>query len=257
MPGAAVWPGTIKAGAVSDAMVSTMDIFPTALALAGVQVGADYPVDGKDMTPVLTGHSSQSQHAVFLHYCGFNIVAARVWGRYKVFWGQQKWYVNDPYNASVCTQCCNGVNPSSRLTGTTATLLCGCDIKDINWFEQPIVYDMSWDRLELNSLSADNWPSTFNVTYEAVVSAANATKADMEKEIDPKPDITGAGTCTAGLPTPARQPCCPGCKPTGFPFPHCTNANAVFRRGQRCNCDNVPSFAANTSSDAIDHTEYI
>ena len=36
MPGVVVWPGVAKAGMVSDTMVSTMDIFPTALAGAGV-----------------------------------------------------------------------------------------------------------------------------------------------------------------------------------------------------------------------------
>jgi hypothetical protein len=37
MPGAVVWPGTVAAGSVTDTMVSTMDIFPTALAAAGTQ----------------------------------------------------------------------------------------------------------------------------------------------------------------------------------------------------------------------------
>ena len=49
-------------------------------------IPASYPVDGKDMSPVLTGTANASQHTVFLHYCGFNIPAARVYGRFKVFW---------------------------------------------------------------------------------------------------------------------------------------------------------------------------
>lgn len=49
-------------------------------------IPASYPVDGKDMSPVLIGTANASQHPVFLHYCGFNIPAARVYGRWKVFW---------------------------------------------------------------------------------------------------------------------------------------------------------------------------
>jgi len=239
MPGAVIWPGVVKPGSVTDTMVSTMDIFPTALQVAGAKLDASYHIDGRDMSPVLNGSSPLSQHSVFLHYCGFNIVAARVWGRYKVFWGQQRWYANDPYNASVCTQCCNGVNAASKLTGTTATLLCGCDTKDFNWFDKPLVYDMLNDRLELHNFTADNWPASLKVTYKDVVAAAEAEKARMEQEIHAKPDITGAGTCTAGLPAVWRQPCCPGCKPAGLLFPHCVKKTAWFRKGERCNCDSI------------------
>ena len=37
-------------------------------------------IDGKSMLPVLTGATNRSQHDVFLHYCGFQILA-RVYGR--------------------------------------------------------------------------------------------------------------------------------------------------------------------------------
>ena len=84
-----------------------MDIFPTALAAAGVVLPAAYTVDGRDMGPVLRDPASvPSQHGVFLHYCGFNIVAARVAGRFKVFWAVQRWYTHDARNASVCLECC-------------------------------------------------------------------------------------------------------------------------------------------------------
>ena len=64
-----------------------MDIFPTVLVAAGVDLGRGYVVDGRDMLPALRG--APSQHEVFLHYCGFTIVAARVWGRWKVWWQMQ------------------------------------------------------------------------------------------------------------------------------------------------------------------------
>ena len=54
------------------------------MAAAGVSVGSDYVIDGKDMMPVLKG-STTTQHDVVLQYCGFKIVAARVAGIFKVF----------------------------------------------------------------------------------------------------------------------------------------------------------------------------
>ena len=42
MPGAVVWPGVVRPGSVSNTLVSTMDIFPTALAAAGVDLGPEY-----------------------------------------------------------------------------------------------------------------------------------------------------------------------------------------------------------------------
>ncbi|GAB5355772.1 hypothetical protein AAMO2058_000234100 [Amorphochlora amoebiformis] len=80
MPGSVVWPSKIKPGSVSSSMVSTMDIMPTVLKAAGVDLGPDYVLDGKDMTPVLLDGGS-SQHEVFLHYCGFSVLAATVRGR--------------------------------------------------------------------------------------------------------------------------------------------------------------------------------
>ena len=93
MPGAVSWPAHIAPNTVVATLVSTIDIFPTVLALAGVALGAAYPVDGKDMAPVLFSANATSQHDVFLQYCGFTIVAARVWGRWKVVYFEQSWCV--------------------------------------------------------------------------------------------------------------------------------------------------------------------
>ena len=78
-------------GSVSDVFVSSLDIFPTILSAASIELNeTSYVIDGKDMTPVLKGQDS-SQHEVFFHYCGFEIISARVHGRFKVFWAKQKW----------------------------------------------------------------------------------------------------------------------------------------------------------------------
>jgi arylsulfatase A-like enzyme len=52
-PGIAWWPGKIKAGVVSSELAATMDLFTTSLQLAGAEVPADRPIDGKSMLPIL------------------------------------------------------------------------------------------------------------------------------------------------------------------------------------------------------------
>jgi arylsulfatase A-like enzyme len=49
------WPGRVPAGQVDDRTVSSLDIFPTAAALAGAPLPADRPYDGVDLMPFLTG----------------------------------------------------------------------------------------------------------------------------------------------------------------------------------------------------------
>jgi arylsulfatase A-like enzyme len=51
MPGLARWPGKFPAGTVSDELISTLDIFPTVLAAAGIF--ASGTLDGVNALPLL------------------------------------------------------------------------------------------------------------------------------------------------------------------------------------------------------------
>ena len=53
VPAAAVWPGRIPAGAVSEQVAMIMDLFPTACEAAGVEV--DHEIEGRSMLPTLLG----------------------------------------------------------------------------------------------------------------------------------------------------------------------------------------------------------
>jgi steryl-sulfatase len=234
MPAAVVWPRYVRAGAVSSTFVSTLDIVATAIDVANITLDAGYAMDGRSMLPILLERTHISQHDVFFHYCGFNVLAARVWGRWKVFWAMQRWYTYQPLNASVCVQCCNGINPVSKLFGTPASELCGCAGDALETLSVPIVYDMLSDPLEANALTSTNWPGSTNTTFSAVVQRANDAKAAMERELHPKPDAFGAGTCTAGLPSHSRQPCCPGCHQAPLKS-FCQDLH-----GAKCNCSRPP-----------------
>lgn len=55
VPGLARWPGKIAAGSHCDVPVISSDMFPTMLAVAGVNPPTDRVIDGANVLPVLTG----------------------------------------------------------------------------------------------------------------------------------------------------------------------------------------------------------
>jgi len=57
------WPGRVKAGSVSDALVEYVDIVPTFLEAAGVERPAS--LDGRSFVPVLTGNATTHKTHVF------------------------------------------------------------------------------------------------------------------------------------------------------------------------------------------------
>ncbi len=56
------WKGTLPAGRVCDFPVSALDIFPTALAAAGVAADPQRPLDGVNLLPFLTGREKGRPH---------------------------------------------------------------------------------------------------------------------------------------------------------------------------------------------------
>ena len=58
-------PGTVKAGVVSDALVSLVDVFPTVADFAGGTIPADHTLDGKSLAPVLRGETQKHHEWLF------------------------------------------------------------------------------------------------------------------------------------------------------------------------------------------------
>lgn len=61
------WPG-VAPGAVCDVPVTTVDLFPTVLAMAGTQPPAEVVLDGVDLTPLLRQDGSLAERSLFWHY---------------------------------------------------------------------------------------------------------------------------------------------------------------------------------------------
>jgi arylsulfatase A-like enzyme len=62
------WPGHIPAGVASDQVTISMDWFSTLLAAAGAEPDPNFPPDGTDLLPVLTGSSPPSSRKLFWRY---------------------------------------------------------------------------------------------------------------------------------------------------------------------------------------------
>lgn len=69
VPGIVRWPGHVKAGVVSKALVATYDIFPTVASLSGAGVPADRIIDGRDLTGLLGGLGGDPDRCLF-HWKG-------------------------------------------------------------------------------------------------------------------------------------------------------------------------------------------
>jgi arylsulfatase A-like enzyme len=72
------WPGKLAAGRAYDLPVSSLDVFPTALALAGVALPTNRPLDGVNLLPFLAGANTNAPHPrLFWRLGGGNQLATR------------------------------------------------------------------------------------------------------------------------------------------------------------------------------------
>jgi len=72
-PTLAWWPGRIAPGSVCDAVAGTIDLLPTAVALAGGTVPAEPVIDGRDISPLLFGKTTQSPREAHYYFRGYNL----------------------------------------------------------------------------------------------------------------------------------------------------------------------------------------
>ncbi len=94
VPGIFRWPGKIAAGATTHELACTMDVFTTALRLAGAEVPNDRPIDGLDLSPVLFG-TGPSLRDTMVYYRDTTVYAVRK-GWYKAHFTTRSAYGPDP-----------------------------------------------------------------------------------------------------------------------------------------------------------------
>lgn len=76
VPGIAWWPGTIAPGRTTTALASNLDVFPTAIELAGGTMPGDREIDGVSLVPLLRGRAEQARDVVH-YYQGSQLYALR------------------------------------------------------------------------------------------------------------------------------------------------------------------------------------
>ena len=90
VPCIAWWPGTIKPGQTAHDIACNMDLFNTALAVAGVPLPADRPIDGVSLLPVLL-NTGPTERNLFFYYRDTKLFAVRK-GPYKAHYVTQTGY---------------------------------------------------------------------------------------------------------------------------------------------------------------------
>ncbi len=77
VPTLAWWPGKIAPGSVCDALAGTIDLLPTCVAVAGGTVPPEPVIDGRDLSPLLFGHSKQSPREAHYYFSNYELQAVR------------------------------------------------------------------------------------------------------------------------------------------------------------------------------------
>lgn len=77
VPMIARWPGRIPAGLINDSLAGTIDVLPTILNMAGVDIPKDRVIDGKDLWPLLTSPGAGNLHEAIFGMQGANLATLR------------------------------------------------------------------------------------------------------------------------------------------------------------------------------------
>jgi arylsulfatase A-like enzyme len=77
VPALAWWPGKIAPGSVCDAIAGTIDVLPTCMKIAGAEVPAQPIIDGRDLSPLLFGQSTNSPREAHYYFSSYNLQAVR------------------------------------------------------------------------------------------------------------------------------------------------------------------------------------
>ena len=65
------WPGKIKPRTLDETPVILTDLYPTILEVSGIDSNVNYPVDGKNLLPLLKERKKLNNRAIFWHYPNF------------------------------------------------------------------------------------------------------------------------------------------------------------------------------------------
>ena len=146
VPAIAWWPGTLAPGQVSRHVVSTMDVYPTLVHLAGGKMPTDRYIDGRANPDIIDGsvHVNESRQpsdfpngsdidrGILFFYCNAELTAVR-YRQYKIHYRTKR-----PYSQrQLSDNCIGGVPRWDMMTRMTC--------HDMMTHDPPLVYDVEVD----------------------------------------------------------------------------------------------------------------
>jgi len=139
VPMIASWPGQLTPGTTIDVPAMNIDLFPTALRLAGVEPPSDRIIDGRDLWPVMRGETVEPLHEALLFFDDKVIDAARA-GPWKYYRHADRYYWPVPLDkpTSLAGQRVARYGYRDPRTGQEIRLLAG----------DPMLYDLRIDPAE-------------------------------------------------------------------------------------------------------------
>jgi arylsulfatase A-like enzyme len=63
-----IWPGVVGAGQTSEAMIQSIDFYPTLAEIAGAELPADQAMDGRSFVPLLRGKATSHRDTIYAFF---------------------------------------------------------------------------------------------------------------------------------------------------------------------------------------------
>jgi arylsulfatase len=147
VPFLAKWPGHIPVGKTSNAMLMTIDIFPTIAKIVGADL-PQHPIDGRDVWPLISSQpGAKNPHDVYYFYYGTNELQA-------ITSGDGRWKLQMPHKYGSVQGIARGTSGKPVKTIPKAIL-------------QPELYDLENDLGETKDVSQDH-PQIMKELMDAV-----------------------------------------------------------------------------------------
>ena len=136
VPMIATWPGQLPAGTTVEAPAMSIDVFPTVLRLAGLELPSDRVIDGRDLWSVMRGAATGSPHEALLFFDDKVIDGARA-GSWKYYRHVDRYFWPVPLDKpnTLAGKRVAGYKYSDPQTGREIRLLA----------DDPMLYDLRLD----------------------------------------------------------------------------------------------------------------
>ena len=171
-------PKTIPAGLVSDAPAAIIDLFPTVLKAAGVDVPTDRPIDGRDLRPLLTTPGAATPHEFILAFNARGQAATVREGRWKLHVGGPYGRVKMPADGSrwIDPRGPDGVTILAPYEQPQPSEFPGVESGDP--IDGPTLFDLAADAAEQKNVAAE---------HADVVARLKGYVRQFEREVPPPP----------------------------------------------------------------------